>query len=1003
MVSMQGEDEPDCLTDSWTTPCKTISYVITRGYNVVCLNGTFHNMSEYIEIMDNEYVYKEITIVCASCLLDDSEIILKSGFGKTIYISFVNFTITDSRFQLGNIYVTFKRVTLLHVIIEDFENVVNQVHFEESRLECINAEPCGLLLLNNSIAKCVIRDSQLSNYKVDLNIRDLVLVVKDTIILESIIHVRVLSFTYLQIPTFIQFHNVTINPQNMTNHSPHVRKRSVEPVLSDLEIVLHVTNPYIYVSSSNLYRTHLEISSNQEEFHQAYFWGAVTDTKFIDSYHKGDGGALAIDSGVVNSRFLISDCIFTNNTVVKSSNALRGHGGAIYIKSGSMRVEIMNSVFVKNKADFAGLDLYTSEGVAISLTNCSFLYSVNPINPVQGVLAFISGAVTQIQSYFNIIVVNPEYYVGPNSVFYIAKGSHLDITISCPTWYRHNVEYVLSSSGSNTITDIRYACNPCSDNYYTTSETERTLLYAGNNSAINSESSDETGQTGYICSECPYGAICTGNNVLPRPNYWGYWHEGELVFLQCPAGYCCSGSTNSPCEAYNYCEGNKTGTLCGACQEHFSVSILTGNCTPDSNCGNAEWFWLFAVLVALAYALWYTLKDDIFSLFFATVSYIWNFSNRSNKKINVVKPAASNDRKDNVNEIDMPVQDTVENSVTSIDDSEGDVDKGYFGIVTYYVQMAAVIMIQIEFSDIDQSESFIDTMVNNIGRFLNLELTQMSFDVCPIVGLTRLGKHLYSLGFLFAIYICWSFLFVCVSIFTFISNRKNKMEGITTRLHSFKMKLIGGIVEIIKYTYAGFCGLIFMSLACTQLGNDYVWWYDGTNVCLENWQISIIIFAAFYAFPFPFVLVSGLKLLRNNEISAATFVCCCLCPLVALLSILIYKCVKAKKTVQYNEQLPKASETVLPVLQGPFRDDEQNMTVYWEAMISFRRLFITGMTLVGYASVRMKIITVISLIFLIQHIFMKPFLVKTSNYIETLSLLLLSITAVINLLKASLG
>ncbi len=52
------------------------------------------------------------------------------------------------------------------------------------------------------------------------------------------------------------------------------------------------------------------------------------------------------------------------------------------------------------------------------------------------------------------------------------------------------------------------------------------------------------------------------------------------------------------------------------------------------------------------------------------------------------------------------------------ENNEDDVDKGYFGIVTYYVQMAAVIMIQIEFSDIDKSESFLDKMVNNIGRLL---------------------------------------------------------------------------------------------------------------------------------------------------------------------------------------------------------------------------------------------------------------------------------------------
>ncbi len=243
--------------------------------------------------------------------------------------------------------------------------------------------------------------------------------------------------------------------------------------------------------------------------------------------------------------------------------------------------------------------------------------------------------------------------------------------------------------------------------------------------------------------------------------------------------------------------------------------------------------------------------------------------------------------------------------------------------------------------------------------------------------------------------ISWAIVFIFLSISMAIFQRKPRSIVIVKKFQSFRMKLVKGIIEIIKYTYVGFCELIFESLVCTKIGNDYVWWYDGTNVCLENWQIVFIIFATFYAFPFPFALTFGLKLLKQNLISVGLFVCFCLCPLVAL----YFKC--RKQYPNAPSQLPKASETVIYALQGPYRDD-QHMTAYWEAMISIRRLLITGMTLVGFASIRMIIISVLCLIFLVQHIFMMPFEVKTSNYIETVSLLLLSITGMINLLKASL-
>ncbi len=60
------------------------------------------------------------------------------------------------------------------------------------------------------------------------------------------------------------------------------------------------------------------------------------------------------------------------------------------------------------------------------------------------------------------------------------------------------------------------------------------------------------------------------------------------------------------------------------------------------------------------------------------------------------------------------------------------------------------------------------------------------------------------------------------------------------------------------------------------------------------------------------------------------------------------------------------------------------------------------MTLVSYASIRIIIITTLCLIFLIQHIYISPFLVRTSNDVETVSLSLLVLTSMINLLKASL-
>ncbi len=407
---------------------------------------------------------------------------------------------------------------------------------------------------------------------------------------------------------------------------------------------------------------------------------------------------------------------------------------------------------------------------------------------------------------------------------------------------------------------------------------------------------------------------------------------------------------------------------------------------------------------SITYVLWYTFKEDLFALML-TISSKCRSLRSSDSKVQhqIDRSDLSSHKIAKSNEIPNTNVDEGNSLSLAPEHNGAAVSKGYFGIATYYIQMAAVIKIEIEFSDIDKSESFIDRLVENIGRFLNVELAEVSFDVCPITGLTTLGQHLYSLINLVEIYIIWAIIFVLVYFISkSIQTTTAKLDNIIKRVQSFKLKLIGGMVEIIKYTYTGFCGIIFKSLVCIKIGSNYVWWYDASNVCLENWQVLIIIFAVAYAIPLPCMLIFGLKLLRENKISSSVFLCCCICPMLSFYLILKFKCFQPKSVVSGKPSMSPSSNVIVSILQGPYKNDHQNMALYWEAMVSIRRLLITGMTLIGYASIQMIMITILSLVFLVQHIYISPFQVPTSNDVEALSLVLLCLTSVSNLLKASL-
>ena len=224
-------------------------------------------------------------------------------------------------------------------------------------------------------------------------------------------------------------------------------------------------------------------------------------------------------------------------------------------------------------------------------------------------------------------------------------------------------------------------------------------------------------------------------------------------------------------------------------------------------------------------------------------------------------------------------------------------------------------------------------------------------------------------------------------------------------LETLRLRFIKGLVEIIKYTYEGFCEIIFMSLVCVDLiDNTAVWFYDAKRVCLETWQFGMIGFGVVFAVPFPLALLLAMKNLEQGKISSLTFFMTCFFPLPGVLLMLIFKrCCKSPQ----NPRTSRTAAEILYTLQGPFRKDPGHITTYWEVIISIRRLLITGIFIIGYSitglhSIQLSLICCLCVSFLIHHIYVTPFQVKASNHVESLSLSLLLLFAIINLMKALL-
>ncbi len=626
MVSSKGIDEPQCLNYSTNTSCRSLTYPISHGFPIVCMHGVLYNISESMELIYPSNNLKGVDIFCNACLLKDSDLNLFSKTGDILPISFNNFRIEGCMIKLTNISLILSSVTLQETLIEGIaypnETFYNEMYFKNSTLSCHNndeSSKCGLYLTDINSAKVVLVSSQLHHFKLKISVRQLILMFNDSHITMPKIIVNVTCLEYLRIPAIIEFHNVTVtNNKKSIERNNNLAMPELESESLHYLIVFHLTHPLVVIKESYFNGVHLEIISKRHLFEPVFLSLLLENSMFVNSFHVGDGGGFRIISEVKNSTMIISNCTFLNNSAVKGLGGLKGQGGALYVEANSLKLTLLNCIFRGNKANDLGLSIYTTQGVNVNIENSTFNHGIDRNAPFQQSIMFINGKVFEFHGQFEVFNPRPNTYVGPIDIFYIGQLALANIKTFCPKWYNQYIAHNPMTLHSPEIPGAHCKCSPCIYNHYATSVQTNILLYNGSGNLMHKRKLNANES----CLQCPYGAVCTGNNVMPRPNYWGYWHEGKLMFIQCPAGYCCSNSDSSKCHAYNYCPGNRTGSLCGACQDNFSVSILTGACTPESLCGRDQWFWLVAILATMAYSIWYTLKDDVFAFFFFLIRLV---------------------------------------------------------------------------------------------------------------------------------------------------------------------------------------------------------------------------------------------------------------------------------------------------------------------------------------------------------------------------------------------
>lgn len=278
------------------------------------------------------------------------------------------------------------------------------------------------------------------------------------------------------------------------------------------------------------------------------------------------GGGVSVSNGTV----LFTDSVLQGNTA-------QLHGGAIHLERGSASLTLNRTSVAGNWAAM-GRQVYVDSAGSVTFDNSSLAMSNPDAAAGTGILApelHISdgGGGVAFQGGTEFTCPAGSSLVQPN---------YLPPYLTSAPWWPASCLFLVAG--------VEVACEACNPGTYT--------MQHGR--AVDGLSRP------FTCHACPYGGDCRegGDVVRAMPGFWASPNSSSAIaFAPCPDNYCCPASAgDASCGSPSFCDGNRTGVLCGECLPGFSEPLGSSTCQPAHECDDAVWFTPLALLVGLMFA-----------------------------------------------------------------------------------------------------------------------------------------------------------------------------------------------------------------------------------------------------------------------------------------------------------------------------------------------------------------------------------------------------------------
>ena len=745
-----------------------------------------------------------------------------------------------------------------------------------------------------------------------------------------------------------------------------------------------------------------------------------------------------------NCSFHLEQSTFLNN--FGSLGLIRIVSSPPAISNTKFRTIITNSEFRNNsggdKCILELLNVYATE-----IQNCNFTDNFGGVGSSH--IRIFSGKLTIWNNTFNQSAESQVLYnVGGKSKDFVAFNGFLAVTQSESVEIR-NSSFILDpfSTDSKAIVVVEGAGKGILDNSvqiespvntklnmrrlqtynYHEGVTKELVWISTERCPVGTYSIRRGKQSGYSvkelvnCYRCPVGGNCS-SSLAAQPNFWGYpVNKDSVSFQLCPEGYCCLPSVDNKCSYNNNsylhsgCQGNRTGILCGRCKQNFVEGLFTTECVPVEDCTH-HWYLVVFLAFTISFAFYLVIKNPVFEA--VGEQSTWFIRRRAEDNYQVIGSPNS----------------TVRESVSP--------NYGFLKIIFYFYQVAGVLTV----SSYGVKNLLRNEIVLPFTNLLNLKLyANTNWKICSWPIFRPRLKSVFPLVTVMTI-LFW------IPVIYLLHSGLNKLRK---RGPTFPPAgpYFGAVLETVLLGYSAVTGTIVRLIHCVSIQEVHRWYHDAQYVCYQWWQNTAFFVFGLNLFPFiPTLYFASLQLFRG-KISTKIFLLVSILPFPYLIFLLCQH-VKKKITKRADYQaipstagsvheeerdtnssinietsLPEEEEfpstagsvheeerdtnsstsiraSLLEVLCGPFtkpQGDQSNGRIYWESILIGRRFLIIVISwlLLEHALMRSVCLTILCLIYLLHHIYMKPFAQCRANVTEIVSLTILVIIGVLNVGLAS--